>query len=100
MFTTRKLMMCAMVPLLLAIGTAANAQGIGRSGTYVRPPNAEVVISMDKLTPGQREQFVQIKTKMMQAEMEHEQAVTQMDVKYQLAMMEMQKQLMDLYRGH
>jgi hypothetical protein len=54
----------------------------------------------DKLTPEQRDQFVRIKTKMMQAQMEHGQAVTQMDMKYAQAMMEMQKQLMDLYRGH
>jgi len=66
---------------------------------YVRPPNADVVISMDKLSPSQRDQFVQIKTKTMQIEMEHEQAVAQMDMKYQQSMMEMQRQLMELFRG-
>lgn len=53
---------------------SAKAQGIGRSGSYVRPPNADSVISMDKLLPLQRDQFMQIRTRMMQAEMEHEQA--------------------------
>jgi hypothetical protein len=66
---------------------------------YVRPPNADVVISMDKLSPSQRDQFVQIKTKTMQIEVEHEQAVAQMDMKYQKSMMEMQRQLMELFPG-
>jgi hypothetical protein len=36
---------------------------------------------------------------MMQAQMEHDQAVMQTDAKYQESMMEMQMQLLALYRG-
>ncbi|MFP3557344.1 hypothetical protein SB861_42650 [Paraburkholderia sp. SIMBA_049] len=98
MFTTRKLMTCALVPLVLAFGATADAQGIGRSELSVGPSSTAVVVSMDKLTPGQRDQAVPIKTKMIQIEMEHEQAVAQMDMKYQQSMTEMQRQLMELYR--
>ena len=99
MFTTRKLMTCALLPLVLAFGATADAQGIGRSEMSVGPSSTAVVISMDKLTPGQRDQVVQIKSRMMQAQMEDDQAVMQTDAKYQQSMMEMQMQLLALYRG-
>ncbi|MGF6920682.1 hypothetical protein [Paraburkholderia sp. 40] len=100
MLTIRKLMMCAAVPLVLAFGATANAQGVGGNEMYVAPSGTEVVIAMDKLAPGQRDQVVQIKTRMMQMEMEHREAIMQVDTKYQRSIMEMQMQLLSLYRGH
>ena len=101
MKTARNAILCAMVPLFCAMGTThAQAQGIGRSGSYMPWWDSPVTMSMDKLTAEQRSEMVQIKGKMMQMTMEHEQAMTKMDMQYMQSMMDLQKQLLDLYRGH
>jgi hypothetical protein len=51
----------------LATG-AAHAQGIGHSGMYTMPPNWGMM--MDKLTPEQRSQAIDIQEKMMKLNME------------------------------
>jgi hypothetical protein len=100
MTSIRKLLVCSMLPFAFAAGTAAHAEGIGRSGTYVRPPNAEMTVAMDTLSPGEREQYAQIESRMMQAQIDHDQAVMQEDIRYRQVMMDMQNQLLKLYRGH
>ena len=97
MNSIRKVILCAMLPLALVTGLA-HAQGIGHSGTYLMPPNYGMM--MDKLTPEQRTQAVNIQQKMMQMEMEHQDAMSHMEMKHEHEMMQMQNQLLDLFKGH
>lgn len=101
MKTVRNTILCALVPLVYAMGaTHAQAQGIGRSGSYMPVWDNPVTISMDKLTEAQRGEVVKIKSRMMQMTMEHEQATAKMEMQFMQTMMDLQKQLLDLYRGH
>jgi hypothetical protein len=97
MKSLRKIFLCGAIPLLLAAGSA-HAQGIGHSGMYVRPPNWDMM--MEKLTPEQRSQAIDIQMKMMKMEMDYEQAKAQMEMKHAAEMMQMQTQLLQLYKGH
>jgi len=97
MKSIRKVLLCGMLPFVLAAG-AAHAQGIGRSGTYTMPPNWGMM--MDKLTPEQRSQAIDIQEKMMKMDMEHQQASAQMEMKYAQSMMQLQTELLDLFKGH
>jgi hypothetical protein len=97
MKTIRKIILCAMVPLSMAAGSA-HAQGLGRSGTYLMPQDYHMM--MDKLTPEQRTQAINIQQKMMQMEMDHQEAMSQMEMKHEHEMMQMQNQLLDLFKGH
>jgi hypothetical protein len=101
MKTVRNVILCAVVPLVCAMGaTHAYAQGIGHSGTYGPMWDNPVTMSMDKLTAQQRNEVVQIKSKMMQMTMEHEQAMAKMEMDFMQTMMDLQKQLLDVFRGH
>jgi hypothetical protein len=101
MKTVRNAILCAVVPLVCAMGaTHAQAQGIGRSGTYGTMWDSPVTMSMDKLTAQQRNEVVQIKSRMMQMTMEHEQAMAKMEMEFMQTMMDLQKQLLDVFRGH
>ena len=55
---------------------------------------------MDKLTPEQRGQAIDIQEKMMKMDIEHQQAAARMDMKYAQVMMQLQTQLLDVFRGH
>lgn len=94
-----KVILCAMLPLCF-VASAANAggNGIGLSGSYVRPPNWESM--MDKLTPEQRTKVIDIEQKMMQMQIEHDDAVAKTESQFQHSMMQMEAQLFDLFRGH
>ena len=101
MKTVRNAILCAVVPLACAIGaTQAHAQGIGHSGTYGTMWDSPVTMSMDKLTAQQRNEVVQIKSRMMQMTMEHEQTMAKMENEFMQTMMDLQKQLLDVFRGH
>ncbi|MBN3760635.1 hypothetical protein [Burkholderia sp. Ac-20365] len=101
MKTFRNAILCAVVPLACAIGaTHAQAQGIGRSGMYGPWWDSPVTMSMDKLTAQQRNEVVQIKNKMMQMTMEHDQTMAKMEMEFMQSMMDLQKQLLDVFRGH
>ncbi|MGF6638264.1 hypothetical protein OKW30_006006 [Paraburkholderia sp. Clong3] len=93
----QKVILYGMLPFVLAAG-AAHAQGIGRSGTYTMPPDWAMM--MDKLTPEQRSQAIDIQEKMMKMDMEHQQAMAQMEMKHAQAMMQLQTQLLDIFKGH
>jgi GTP-binding protein EngB required for normal cell division len=54
---------------------------------------------MDKLTPDKRQQAIAIQQKMMQMQMEHDDQMTQMEMKYRHGMMQLQSQLLDIYKG-
>ncbi|MGF6595756.1 hypothetical protein P3T23_000463 [Paraburkholderia sp. GAS448] len=97
MKSIRQMVLCGMLPLVLAAGTA-HAQGIGHSGMYTMPPNWGMM--MDKLTPEQRSQAIDIQEKMMKMDMEHQQATAQMEMKYAQAMMQLQTELLDIFKGH
>jgi hypothetical protein len=62
------------------------------------PPNWGMM--MDKLTPEQRGQAIDIQEKMMKMDIEHQQAAARMDMKYAQVMMQLQTQLLDVFRGH
>lgn len=101
MKTVRNAILCAVVPLVCAIGaTHAQAQGIGRSGSYGPWWDSPVTMSMDKLSAQQKNDVVQIRSKMMQMTMEHEQAMAKMEMEFMQTMMDLQRQLMDVFRGH
>jgi hypothetical protein len=89
----KKIMLCTAVPFLFAIGTAP-----AHAGARYVPPDAGM--SMDKLTPEQRDQAIEIKEKLMGMEMEYEEALAAMQSKHAHAMMKMEMQLLDLYKGH
>jgi TolA-binding protein len=93
----RKLMLCAMLPLCFA-ATAANAQGIGLSGSYVKPPNWESM--MDKLTPEQRAKVIDIEQQMLRMQVDHDDSIAKTEGQYQHAMMQLQDRLFDLFKGH
>jgi hypothetical protein len=97
----RKAILCALVPLVCAVGAAhAQGGGIGHNGSYGPRWDSPVTMSMDNLTPQQRNAVVQIKSKMMQTAMEHDHAMAKMEMDFMQSMMEMQKQLFDVFRGH
>lgn len=101
MKTVRNALLCAVVPLVCALGaTHAQAQGIGGSGSYGPWWDSPVTMSMDKLTAQQRSEVVQIRNRMMQMTMEHEQAMAKMESEFMQTMMDLQKQLLDVFRGH
>jgi hypothetical protein len=101
MKTVRNTLLCAVVPLICALGAPhAEAQGIGRSGTYGPWWDSPITMSMDKLTAQQRSEVVQIRNRMMQMTMEHEQAMAKMESEFMQTMMDLQKQLLDVFRGH
>jgi hypothetical protein len=101
MKTVRNAVLCTLIPLMCAVGTAhAQGGGIGHNGSYGPMWDTPVTMSMDKLTPQQRDEVVQIKSRMMQTAMEHEQAMAKMEHDFMQSMMEMQKQLLELFRGH
>jgi hypothetical protein len=52
------------------------------------------------MTPGQRSQAIDIQEKMMKMDMEHQQATAQMEMKYAQAMMQLQTELLDIFKGH
>lgn len=89
----KKIALYTAVPFLLAIATIP-AQASAR---YV-PPDAGM--SMDKLTPEQRTQAIEIKEKLMHMEMEHQEAMAAMETQHAHAMMQLEMQLLDLYKGH
>ena len=97
MKSIRALMMCSLLPLALIAGSV-QAQGIGRAGTYLMPPNYGMM--MEKLTPEQRTQAIGIEQKMMQMEMEYQDTMAQMEMKHAHEMMQMQNQLLDIFKGH
>ncbi|WP_341317260.1 hypothetical protein WN982_38900 [Paraburkholderia sp. IMGN_8] len=97
MKSIRTIILCGLLPLALAAGSV-QAQGIGRAGTYVMPPNYSMM--MDKLTPEQRTQAIGIQQKMMQMEMEYQDTMAQMEMKHAHEMMAIQNQLLDLFKGH
>ena len=97
MKSIRRVLLCGMLPFVLAAG-AVHAQGIGHSGTYTMPPNWGMM--MDRLTPEQRSQAIDIQEKMMKMDMEHQQASAQMEMKYAESMMQLQTELLDLFKGH
>jgi len=101
MKTVRNALLCAVVPLVCALGAPhAQAQGIGRSGSYGPWWDSPVTMSMDKLTAQQRSEVVQIRNRMMQMTMEHEQTMAKMENEFMQTMMDLQKQLLDVFRGH
>ena len=101
MKTVRNTLLCAVVPLVCALGAPhAQAQGIGRSGSYGPWWDSPVTMSMDKLTAQQRSEVVQIRNRMMQMTMEHEQTMAKMENEFMQTMMDLQKQLLDVFRGH
>jgi hypothetical protein len=57
-------------------------------------------MSMDKLTAQQRNEVVQIRSKMMQMTMEHDQTMAKMEMDFMQSMMDQQKQLLDVFRAH
>ncbi|MFM0395030.1 hypothetical protein [Paraburkholderia phytofirmans] len=97
MKTFRKIILWAMIPLSIVAGSA-HAEGIGRSVTYLMPQDYQMM--MEKLTPEQRTQAINIQQKMMQMEMDHQEAVSQMEMKHEREMMQLQNQLLDLFKGH
>lgn len=98
MKSIQKIILCGALPFLFATGAAqAEGGGIGLSGTYVTPPNWEM---MDKMAPEQRSKAISIHQKMMAMEMEHREAMMKMEMQYEHAMMDLQNQLLDLYKGH
>ena len=102
MKTVRNAVLCTLIPLMCTVGTA-HAQGgggIGHSGSYGPWWDTPVTMSMDKLTSQQKDEVIRIKSRMMQTSMEHEQAMAKMENDYMQTMMEMQKQLLELFRGH
>jgi hypothetical protein len=101
MKNVRNVIACALIPLMCGIGTAhAQGQGIGRSGSYGPRWDTGITMSMDKLSPEQRDQVIQIKAKMMQMEMEHQETMTKMEMQFEQTMMQLQKQLLDVFKGH
>ena len=92
----RNTALCALSALILAAG-AANAQGIGRSGTYLMPPNWEM---MNHLPPEQRTKAIELQQKMMQMAAEYNDSIAQMQMKHEHDMMQMQNELLDLFKGH
>ena len=97
MKSIRAALMCGLLPLALVAGSV-QAQGIGRAGTYLMPP--EYSMMMDKLTPEQRAQAIGIQQKMMQMDMEFQDTMAQMEMKHAHEMMQMQNQLLDIFKGH
>ncbi|MEX3790381.1 hypothetical protein [Paraburkholderia sp. BR14374] len=100
MKTVRNAVLCTLVPLLCAVGTAHAQGGIGHSGSYGPWWDTPATMSMDKMTPQQRDKVVQMEHRMMQTAMKHDQAMAKMESDFMHSMMEMQKQLLELYRGH
>lgn len=92
----RNTTLCALSALILAMSTA-HAQGIGHSGTYLMPPNWEM---MNHLPPDQRTKAIELEQKMMQMEAEYNDSVTQMRMKHEHDMMQMQNELLNLFKGH
>lgn len=97
MKTIRAAVMCCLLPVVFAVGSA-HAQGIGRAGTYLMPPNYSMM--MDKLTPEQRTQAIGLQQKLMQMDMEYQDTMAQMEMKHMHEMMQVQNQLLDLFKGH
>jgi len=97
MKSIRAILMCGVLPLALVAGSV-QAQGIGRAGTYLMPP--EYSMMMDKLSPEQRAQAIGIQQKMMQMDMEYHDTMAQMEMKHAHEMMQMQNQLLDIFKGH
>lgn len=97
----RNAIACALLPLVCGVGAAhAQGQGIGRNGSYGPSWDTAITMPMDKLTPEQQDHVVQIKAKMMQMEMDHQEAMGKMEMQFEQSMMQMQKQLLEVFRGH
>jgi len=99
MKTVRKAVLCALIPLMGAVGTAHAQGGIDHNASRGPWWDTPVTSSTDTLTPQQRDEVVKIKSKMMKTAMEHDKAMVKMDSEFMRSMMEMQKQLLELYRG-
>nr|WKF59827.1 hypothetical protein HUO10_004338 [Paraburkholderia busanensis] len=97
MKSIRAAVMCCLLPIALTAG-AAHAQGIGHAGMYLMPPNYSMMI--DRLTPEQRTQAITLQQKMMQMDMEYQDAMAQMEMKHTHEMMLVQNQFLDLFKGH
>jgi hypothetical protein len=97
MNSLRKILLCGLLPLAFAAGSVHAQGGIGHSGMYTMPPNWGL---MDKLPPEQRTQAIGIQQKMMQMEMDYQDTVAKMEMKHAHEMMQMQNELLNLYKGH
>jgi hypothetical protein len=96
MRSIQKIMLCGLLPLALVAGSV-HAQGIGHNGTYIMPPNWEM---MNKMSPEQRTKAIEIQQKIGQMEMEYQDTVAQMKMKHAHEMMQMENELLNLYKGH
>jgi hypothetical protein len=93
----QKMMLYAILPLCFA-ATVASAQGIGLSGSYVRPPNWESM--MEKLTPEQRAKVIDIEQQMLRMQVDHDEEIAKTEGHYQHAMMQLESTLFDIFKGH
>src|SRR5260221_3905732 len=99
MKNVRNAIACALLPLVCGVGAVhAQGQGIGHNGSYGPPWDTGITMSMDRLTPEQQDRVIQIKTKMMQMEMDHQEAMTKMEMQFEQTMMPLRKQLLEVFR--